>query len=130
MARFDRKGLESQADAILREAEDAGVASNYFFKTTFSRYLTQLRILDELEKAIDSEGLLVSKEYVKGRKNMYASPAVVQYNSTTDSANRTVTTLLKIVADMKRESESKPKEDPLMKLVNGDVGDGEEDFED
>lgn len=130
MTRFDKKGLESQADAILRKAEEAGVASNYFFVTTFSRYLTQLRILDELEKAIDSEGLLVSKEYVKGRKNMYASPAVVQYNSTTDSANRTVTTLLKIVADMKRESESKPKEDPLMKLVNGDVGDGEEDFED
>ena len=89
--------LTEQAQEILRIAEESGVQSNYFFLTTFRRYQVQLTMLLKLEKAIKDEDMLIKKEYVKGRKNLYTNPAVSEYNKTTDSANKTVATLMKII---------------------------------
>ena len=120
-----KKTLKAQADEILRLAEESGLQSNYFFVTTFERYQTQLQILEELKQAINDEGMLVSKEYVKGRKNIYTNPAVSDYNRTTDSANKTVATLLRILksfdADMSQE-----ESDPLMDIINGGDMDGKQ----
>ena len=92
-----RMTLTEQAEEILRIAQESGVQSNFFFVTTFKRYQVQINILNELEKAIKENGTLVSKEYVKGRKNLYDNPAINSYNRTTDSANKTVSTLMKIL---------------------------------
>lgn len=110
--------LNQQAQEIIRIAEESGVQSNYFFVTTFKRYQVQLNILNELEKTMKEEGMLVSKEYVKGRKNLYSNPAVAEYNRTTDSANKTVTTLIRIINNFNVE-ESTEEEDLLMKMING-----------
>lgn len=118
-----KKSLKQQANEILKLAEESGLQSNYFFETTFQRYQVQLRILEELEKAIEDEGMLVSKEYVKGRKNLYTNPAVSDFNKTTDSANKTVSTLLRILKNYGVES-TKEDSDPLMSIING--GDADE----
>ena len=110
--------LNQQAKEIIRIAEESGVQSNYFFVTTFKRYQVQLNILNELEKTMKEEGMLVSKEYVKGRKNLYSNPAVAEYNRTTDSANKTVSTLMRIINNFNVE-ESTEEEDLLMKMING-----------
>lgn len=112
--------LQEQAEEIIKIAEESGVQSNFFFITTFKRYQVQLNILTELEKAMKEEGMLVSKEYVKGRKNLYTNPAVAEYNKTTDSANKTVSTLMRIVKGFKVEDPSEGEDiDPLMKIING-----------
>lgn len=114
------KSLNEQAQEILRIAEENGVQSNFFFTTTFKRYLTQINMLNELEKVMKDEGMLVSKEYIKGRKNLYSSPALTEYNKTTDSANKTVSTLLKIIRSRKDDNDGDDKDyDPLMKIING-----------
>ena len=113
-----KKNLKEQANEILRLAEESGLQSNYFFVTTFERYQVQLQILGELEQAIKDEGMLVSKEYVKGRKNLYTNPAVSDYNRTTDSANKTVATLLRILKSFDSES-AQEESDPLMDIING-----------
>ena len=113
------KSLNEQAQEILRIAEENGVQSNFFFVTTFKRYQVQMNILNELEKTMKDEGMLVKKEYVKGRKNLYSSPALTEYNKTTDSANKTVSTLLKIIRSRKDDNEDENEEDPLMKIING-----------
>lgn len=118
-----RDQLDLQAEEILKEAQEAGVENNYFFVTTFQRYQVQIGILEELEKKIEEEGTLVKKEYVKGRKNLYCNPAVTEYNRTTDSANKTVNTLMRIIKDFKGE-ESSAGSDPLVKILYG--GDEEE----
>ena len=59
--------LKQQAEEIMEMAESSGLQENYFFKTTFERYLTQLDILSKLKITIDSSEALVEKEYVKGR---------------------------------------------------------------
>lgn len=115
--------LAQQAQEIMRIAEESGVQSNFFFMTTFKRYQVQLGILNDLEKQMKQDGVLVTKEYVKGRQNVYSHPAVMEYNRTTDSANKTVTTLMKILHNFEGESASEDA-DPLMKIING--GDGDE----
>jgi len=110
--------LNQQAKEIIKIAEESGVQSNFFFITTFKRYQVQLNILNELERAMKEEGMLVSKEYVKGRKNLYSNPAVAEYNRTTDSANKTVATLMRIIRNFNVE-ESSEEEDLLMKMING-----------
>ena len=117
MKEKDNKQLERQAEEIMNLAEESGVRDNYFFVTTFERYQVQLTILDELEEAIQNEGLLVTKEYVKGRKNVYSNPAISDYNRTTDSANKTVSTLMRIIRSF---GDSAPEEaDPLLDILNG-----------
>ena len=120
-----KKSLKEQAKEILRLAEESGLQSNYFFVTTFQRYEVQLQILEELEQAIKDEGMLVSKEYVKGRKNLYTNPAVSDYNRTTDSANKTVATLLRILKSMDADM-SQEDSDPLMDIINGGEMDGKQ----
>lgn len=99
--------LQEQADRILQEAEKKGVESNFFFITTFKRYQVQMKMLGELEKAINTDGPLVEKEYVKGRKNMYANPAISEYNKTATAANGTVQTLIKILTALDNDDTAK-----------------------
>ena len=112
--------LDRQAAEIIRIAEESGVQSNFFFLTTFKRYQVQMNILVELEKAIREDGMTVTKEYVKNRKNIYSNPAVAEYNRTTDSANKTVSTLMKIIKQFTMEEEPAGGGDPLLQIINGD----------
>lgn len=124
----DKKiSLQEQAEEIIKIAEESGVQSNFFFLTTFKRYQVQLNILLELEKTLKSEGMLVKKEYVKGRKNIYSNPAVAEYNKTADSANKTVATLMRILKNFNVDDGSETEEDPLLKIINGgDAEDGDQ----
>lgn len=110
--------LKKQANEILKLAEQSGLQSNYFFVTTFERYQVQLQILENLKAAIEADGMTVTKEYVKGRKNLYSNPAISDYNRTTDSANKTVATLLRILKSFDVEGD-KNEVDPLMEIING-----------
>lgn len=114
-----RKTVNEQAEEILQKAEAFGVDKNFFFITTFRRYMVQLKILNELETAIKNDGVLVTKEYVKGRKNVYSHPAIQDFNRTTDSANKTVSTLMKIISRFSGDDDSGADEDPLLQLING-----------
>jgi len=89
--------LQEQANKILEKAQERGVSSNFFFVTTFKRYQVQMKILTDLEQAISEHGATVTKEYVKGRKNLTANPAITEYNKTATAANGTVATLMNIV---------------------------------
>lgn len=116
MAKMD---LNKQANEILKIAEESGVQSNFFFVTTFKRYQVQLKILADLEKSLKEEGMQVTKEYVKGRKNLYSNPAISDYNRTTDSANKTVATLMRILKNYGVDESANEEVDPLMAIING-----------
>lgn len=116
----DRKTLQEQAEKILEQAKQKGIQGNFFFVTTFQRYQVQMRILEELEKAIDEFGVTITKEYVKGRQNLASNPAIAQYNSTTSSANKTVNTLISIVKSFNKEDDiSGGRLDEFMSALNG-----------
>lgn len=116
------KKLKEQAEKILVIAEEYGVNSNFLFINTFKTYLVQLQILQDLEKAINEDGAITTKEYVKGRENIYTHPAIREYNNTVNSANKTVSTLMKIIKGSKEE-DSGDEEDPLLRALNGSDAD-------
>ena len=120
-----KMNLNEQAQEILRIAEEGGVQTNFFFVTTFKRYQVQIKILNDLEKALEENGTLVTKEYVKGRKNLYDNPAINAYNRTTDSANKTVTTLMKIIRGFNTEAENDETDPLLLAIQVSDVDDTE-----
>ena len=110
--------LNKQAKDILAIAEKYGVEQNFFFLTTFKLYQVQIGILNDLERTIREDGTLVTKEYVKGRKNIYSHPAISDYNRTTDSANKTVVTLMKIITTL-RDRQNDDESDPLLEILAG-----------
>ena len=118
--------LDEQAQEIIRIAEECGVQSNFFFLTTFNRYAVQLKILKDLEASMKNDGVLVTKEYVKGRQNVYSHQAVADYTRTTDSANKTVATLMKILKNFGAEEGKEQDDDPILSMING----GEDDEDD
>ena len=111
------KTLQEQAEEIKRLAEESGVQTNFFFITTFDRYLSQLAILEELKASIEDNKSLVKQTYVKGRSNVVLNPAIRAYNSTTDSANKTVACLMRIINGFKDDGAESV--DPLLSIING-----------
>lgn len=109
--------MEEQVSEILDKAQERGASSSYFFLTTFQRYQRQLDTLKKLEKAIDEFGPTVKKEYVKGRENLCINPAISEYNKTTQAANNTVATLVKIVESFKDESGRESLADVMARLM-------------
>ena len=105
-AQKSKMTLQQQAKEILKQAEERGVSSNYFFATTFKRYQTQLDILANLETAIKEHGMVISKEYVKGRQNLVTNPAITEYNKTATAANGTVSTLINIIKTLSNEPDA------------------------
>lgn len=110
----DKMSLNEQAKEILRIAQEHGVEQNFFFITTFKRYQVQINILNELEKKINEDGTLVTKEYVKGRGNVYTHPAIGEYNKTATSANQTVATLIKIIKELRDDDTDTEQQDELL----------------
>ena len=111
------KNLNEQAQEILEIAEKHGVEQNFFFITTFKRYQVQINILTQLEKKINEDGTLVTKEYVKGRGNLYTHPAIGEYNKTATAANQTVQTLMKIITTLRDKDDAGA--DELMEFLAG-----------
>lgn len=111
--------LQKRADEILRTAETYGVEQNYFFLTTFKRYQFQMKCLLDLENTIKKDGTTVTKEYVKGRQNIYTHPAMSEYVKMSTAADRTVSTLIKIINSMKPSNDD-DGEDPLFAILRGD----------
>ena len=109
--------LKQQAEEIMRIAEESGVQSNFFFLTTFKRYQVQINILNELEQKIKTDGSLVTKEYVKGRENIYTHPAISEYNKTSTSANQTVATLIKIIKSLRNDEDGGEGDDELLSAL-------------
>lgn len=89
--------LNEQAKEILEKATEKGVEHSFMFVTTFQRYKEHIQHLVELEKAIKKDGTMVTKEYVKGRKNLYVNPAINAYNSTAAAADKTAQLLIKCI---------------------------------
>jgi len=91
-----------------KEAEEKGLSENYFFRTTFERYKSQLQILKRLKHCIDQENTLIEKSYAKDKVNLYINPAISEYNKTASAANGTVATLIKILTSFSESEGSEP----------------------
>lgn len=115
--------LNRMAKELLETADAYGLTDDYLFMTTFRRYTTQVALAEELQKSLEKDGVLVTKEYVKGRANIYTHPGINSYNRVTDSANKTAQSLSKMLEDARSKKETDPKtkamQDPLLQALKG-----------
>lgn len=119
--------LNAQIREMLENAERKGVSTNVFFKTTMGRYVELLEHMKELQGVIKSEGPTISKEYVKGRKNLVVNPAYAEYNKAATAANQTVTTLINIISKLSEAEGGGGSEsfDRVLARLANDLGDGD-----
>ena len=92
-----------------------GVDDNALFVASAKQYATQQKVIENIRKALDEEdSLMTSKEYVKGRVNVYANPLVRELPKHSDSANKTLNTMLDIVIKLGRPQETTSRLDDLL----------------
>ena len=115
--------LNRMARDLLEKADTFGLTDDYLFMTTFRRYTTQVALAEELQKSLEKDGVLVTKEYVKGRANIYTHPGINSYNRVTDSANKTAQALSRMLEEARAKKEASPQNkaenDPLLQAIKG-----------
>lgn len=89
--------LNAKARKILNEAAKRSDEHAFLFITTFRRYTEHLAHLNKLQEIIQRDGEMVTKQYVKGRENVYVHPALKEYHSASAAADRTAQTLLRYI---------------------------------
>lgn len=87
---------------LLKMAKSYGVDKNALFLQAVEQYDVQARVIQSIRAALDEEDgkLVTSKEYVKGRENIYANPLVKELPKHADAANRTLQTMLTIIKEL------------------------------
>lgn len=105
---------KSTFDELLKMAEEYGVSDNALFISAAKQYGVQMKIIDSIEKILSDGDLMVSKEYVRNRENVYSHPLVKELPKHSDSANRTLSTMLDIITKLGKKAEPKSKIDEMM----------------
>lgn len=109
----NKKSVKELAKGILEEAIKRGLEDDASFLTSYHLLEVQIEMLDALEKSFKEDGATTTKEYVKGRENIYVHPAVDKYTKTSDSAFNKILKLRDMI-----KQESMPSSDELEEFLN------------
>lgn len=102
---------------LMKMAKKYGVDKNEMFIAAAGQYAVQREVIDAIQKSIKDGGeFITTKEYVKGRENVCVHPLVKELPKHSDSANKTLTTMLDIIKQFGREPEPEGK---LKELLDG-----------
>jgi hypothetical protein len=113
------KRLDMLAEKFKETAESLNEEHRYIFESTLETYFQLIKNFKILKEALEADGCLITKEYVKGRQNVYVHPAMSEMNKTVNMLNSTAKTLITIIKDL--GSENKEEVDELMAFTNEDV---------
>jgi hypothetical protein len=113
MAKIKEKYFDKEA--ILEMAEQYGVSDNALFLQTLKNYETIQRSIEGIDQIVSqNDDLTISKEYVKGRENLYLHPAIKELPKQIDASNKTLDKMLDII-----EKLGTPKiSDPFVEFCN------------
>ena len=89
---------------IKKMAADYGVADNPLFLQTLKNYETAQKAIEITNAILESEDMTISKEYVKGRENLYMHPAIKELPRQIEAANKTVDKLLDIIEKLGKKN--------------------------
>ena len=111
--------LDMLAEKFKETAESLSEEHRYIFESTLETYFQLIKNFKVLKEALEADGCLITKEYVKGRQNVYVHPAMSEMNKTVNMLNSTAKTLISIIKDL--GSENKEEVDELTAFTNEDV---------
>lgn len=85
-------------ESILAMAQEYGVDTNPLFIQTLKNYKTIQKSIEGIDQIIHAnDDLTISKEYVKGRENLYLHPAIKELPKQIDASNKTLDKMLDII---------------------------------
>ena len=101
-------------DEIMKLAEQYGVKDNVLFVSAADRYAGQIKIIQEMQKSV-AGGLLMKSVGSMGQEKVETNPLVVQLPKYNDTANKTLSIMLDIIA---RLGTPAPAGDKLGEFLN------------
>lgn len=100
------KKVSNTYDNLMKLAEEYNVHDNALFISAAEQYSIQAQIINMIREELNGDSSPIStKEYVKGRKNEYANPLIRELPKHSDSANRTLQTMLDIIVKLGKRTE-------------------------
>lgn len=90
---------------LIKLAKEYGVEENRLFLSAAETYSLQMDIIREMKKEIENSSMTCEKTYLAGEKNSYANPIIKELPRHTDSANKTLLTMLDIINKLGRKQE-------------------------
>lgn len=100
----------AELDEIEQAAKAANCDTNFLYRSTLDRYVTQLDLLAKAQEDMNQRGLTVVKVTPRGAEVEIPNPSIQVYNQTASAANSTVSTLLRVVQTFKFMA-ARPSED-------------------
>ncbi len=91
--------LKERANKILAKAREKGDEQALLFETIFQQYLETLDHRQKLRNSLVEDGVTVTKEYVKGRQNIYVHPALAAYATQGKLLLETAKTLMTLIRE-------------------------------
>lgn len=113
------KRLEMLAEKFKGIAESLSEEHRYIFESTLETYFQLIKNFKVLKEALETDNCLITKEYVKGRQNVYVHPAMSEMNKTVNMLNTTAKTLITIIKEL--GAENKEEVDELTAFTNEEV---------
>lgn len=84
---------------VVAMAKQYGVENNALFLQSLKNYDTIQKTIEGMEKVLSDYDTLVTKEYVKGRENVYLNPVIRELPKQIDAANKTIATMITIIKE-------------------------------
>jgi hypothetical protein len=101
-------------DTLVEMAKEYDVENNALFASTLDTYMIQKKAIDKIKESMDGDDITTTKEYVKGRENVYLHPAIKELPRHADAINKTTSQLLDII---KVFGNKKKNDDELMEFI-------------
>lgn len=107
--------VKTTYDSLMELARRYRVEDNALFQSSAKQYSITAKVLDDIQASLEEdEGLVVEKEYVKSRKNVYANPLIKELPKLNDSANRLLNTMLDIILKLGKEPSAQSRLEKMM----------------
>lgn len=104
----------STYEELMKLAETYGLDKNEMFIQCANQYALQQKVIENIKQAIENDELVVSKEYVKNRTNVYANPLVKELPKHSDSANKTLAMMLDLIERLGTKARERGKLEDLL----------------
>lgn len=104
---------QKELEEIEQAAKEANCDTNFLYRSTLDRYVTQLDLLARAQGDMNERGLTTVKTTPRGAEMEVPNPSIQTYNQTASAANSTVSTLLRIVKTFKFMAAKLDEDDEL-----------------
>lgn len=90
------KSFKESKVKVFELAQGLSAGDRMLFEELFDVFETQVGICRELKEELKGDGVIIEKEYVKGRPTIVAHPAITNYNASSKALTSVVAQLSKL----------------------------------